>query len=112
MAVAGSVLVSTAWHGGEVVYRYGIGVMSLPNVEEGADGHNHSHNTAPKAGSEYQPVSSNISTQHDDHSHSANDVKLIEPSKAADDTHSDHATTTVTEIVGEKGHTSDHDNAH
>lgn len=41
MVVAGSVLASTAWHGGEVVYRYGLGVMSLPKAE--GDGHNHSH---------------------------------------------------------------------
>lgn len=31
----------TAWHGGELVYRYGLGVMSLP-VAEG-DGHAHEH---------------------------------------------------------------------
>ncbi len=41
IAIAGAVLGSTAWHGGEVVYRYGIGVMSLPKVE--GDGHNHAH---------------------------------------------------------------------
>lgn len=43
---------STAWHGGELVYRYGLGVMSLPKQEvhnhtvgethhHGADGHKH-----------------------------------------------------------------------
>lgn len=41
MVVAGAVLASTAWRGGEVVYRYGIGVMSLPKAE--GEGHNHSH---------------------------------------------------------------------
>ncbi|RKZ75514.1 MAG: hypothetical protein DRR19_29285 [Candidatus Parabeggiatoa sp. nov. 1] len=41
-------LLSTAWHGGELVYRYGIGVMSLPTSEssghthEGTGGHVHS----------------------------------------------------------------------
>lgn len=30
---------TTAWHGGELVYRYGLGVMSLPTVE--GDGHEH-----------------------------------------------------------------------
>lgn len=30
--VAGAILLSsTAWHGAELVYRYGLGVMSLPN---------------------------------------------------------------------------------
>ncbi|MFK5970945.1 MAG: DUF2231 domain-containing protein [Candidatus Marithrix sp.] len=28
-----SLLMTTAWYGGELVYRHGIGVMSLPNTE-------------------------------------------------------------------------------
>jgi len=43
MLVGGLLLLSTAWHGGEAVYRYGLGVMSLPNVDShqhgGEDGH-------------------------------------------------------------------------
>lgn len=41
MVIAGGVLASTAWRGGEVVYRYGLGVMSLPKVE--GEGHAHKH---------------------------------------------------------------------
>ncbi len=41
MVIAGAVLGSTAWRGGEVVYRYGLGVMSLP--QSSGDGHDHSH---------------------------------------------------------------------
>ena len=41
MVISGTVLMSTAWHGGELVYRYGLGVMSLPKAE--GDGHDHSH---------------------------------------------------------------------
>lgn len=41
MLAGGLLLLSTAWHGGELVYRYGLGVMSLPKPE--GDGHNHSH---------------------------------------------------------------------
>jgi len=41
MVIAGGVLGSTAWRGGEVVYRYGLGVMSLPKVE--GVGHAHEH---------------------------------------------------------------------
>jgi len=37
------VLLSTAWRGGELVYRYGLGVLSLPAVEAGEDGHGHAH---------------------------------------------------------------------
>jgi len=33
---------TTAWHGGEAVYRYGLGVMSLPK-SEGKQGHAHKH---------------------------------------------------------------------
>lgn len=41
LLIAQILLLSTAWRGGEVVYRYGLGVMSLPQ-SEGA-GHAHSH---------------------------------------------------------------------
>lgn len=37
LIVAGGLLASTAWRGGEVVYRHGLGVMSLPK----ADNHGH-----------------------------------------------------------------------
>lgn len=37
LVIAAGLLVSTAWHGGELVYRYGLGVMSMPKVE------NHDH---------------------------------------------------------------------
>lgn len=30
LLAGGGLLASTAWHGGELVYRYGLGVMSLP----------------------------------------------------------------------------------
>ncbi|CAG4884968.1 conserved membrane protein of unknown function [Georgfuchsia toluolica] len=31
----------TAWHGGELVYRHGLGVMALPEAEAGHGSHNH-----------------------------------------------------------------------
>ncbi len=33
----------TAWYGGELVYRHGLGVMSLPAAEGEAHGHDHAH---------------------------------------------------------------------
>ncbi len=39
LVIGGGLLISTAWHGGELVYRYGLGVMSLPQPE--TEGHNH-----------------------------------------------------------------------
>lgn len=41
LIITQGMLSSTAWHGAEVVYRYGIGVLSLPKQE----GKNHSHGT-------------------------------------------------------------------
>ena len=50
MTIAGGLLASTAWHGGEAVYRYGLGVMSLPKSE--GEGHSHSHAGGGGHGSE------------------------------------------------------------
>ncbi len=36
-----------AWWGGHAVYQYGIGVKSLPAVEEGSSGHDHAHGPTP-----------------------------------------------------------------
>ncbi|MDH5302352.1 MAG: DUF2231 domain-containing protein [Gammaproteobacteria bacterium] len=43
LLVAGGLLASTAWHGAELVYRHGLGVMSLPDAAEHdhAAGHDH-----------------------------------------------------------------------
>lgn len=39
-------LLCTAWHGSELVYRYGLGVMSLP--KSGNHGHHHHHDEVIK----------------------------------------------------------------
>lgn len=57
-AVVGLLLASTAWHGAEVVYRYGLGVMSLPKT----DSHDHASHPHGEAGH-------GNATNHDDHSH-------------------------------------------
>lgn len=41
MVVAWLLIMNAAWHGGEVVYRHGLGVMSLPEAE--GSGHPHEH---------------------------------------------------------------------
>ncbi len=41
LLVAQLFLFSTAWRGGELVYRHGLGVLSLPQTE--GEGHSHSH---------------------------------------------------------------------
>ncbi len=42
--VAWVMVAITAWHGGELVYRHGLGVMALPAAEPG-EGHHHVHGT-------------------------------------------------------------------
>lgn len=45
LVLATVMLMVTSWKGGELVYRYGLGVLSLPKVVEGdsGDSHDHSH---------------------------------------------------------------------
>lgn len=38
---AWGMVAATAWHGGELVYRHGLGVLSLPAAELGQHGHEH-----------------------------------------------------------------------
>ncbi|WP_455199484.1 DUF2231 domain-containing protein [Kaarinaea lacus] len=76
----------TAWKGGELVYRYGLGVMSLPKADTHghADGEAHDHGTGTKAEhdnsdghhdnsdghhDEKSPVSDTDSHSHDSDSH-------------------------------------------
>jgi uncharacterized membrane protein len=53
LLVGGGLLASTAWHGGELVYRFGLGVMSLPKAEahdHAGKAHDHAHAPAQESG--------------------------------------------------------------
>lgn len=41
MLLAFSLVSTTAWHGAELVYRHGVGVMSLPKIEHSNQPHDH-----------------------------------------------------------------------
>lgn len=43
LVLATVMLMVTSWKGGELVYRYGLGVLSLPKVVEGTSGDSHDH---------------------------------------------------------------------
>ena len=44
LLIAAGALSATAWKGGELVYRHGLGVMSLPNTSSSGEGHSgHAH---------------------------------------------------------------------
>lgn len=45
LLVMQGLLLSTAWRGGECVYRYGLGVMDLPNSMAGSQMDGHMHGT-------------------------------------------------------------------
>lgn len=64
--VLSGAIATTAWLGGEIVYRHGIGVLSLPSAE-GA-GHNHQHNSANEAEHYYEATKQE---EHSTHQHEA-----------------------------------------
>jgi len=112
MVIAGGLLGSTAWHGGEAVYRFGLGVMSLPKSE----GKGHAHEHADGAGHEdakKSPASGDATqteaSDHDSTPHSHDDAAASDHNStphahddaAADDHHSESG-----------GHDDGHDHEH
>lgn len=60
----------TAWHGGELVYRHGLGVMSLPVPEDGAGhGHHHDSTTRSAENPHVDTVPDNQVHEHSQHEH-------------------------------------------
>ena len=68
LVVAWLLVNSTAWHGAELVYRHGLGVMSLPE-SEGPD-HTHEHG----AGHGGMPVQGEAVPHEDGHTHRHDDA--------------------------------------
>ncbi len=67
LAIAAALLLSTAWHGGELVYRHGLGVMALPAAEEG---HDHVHQMEGDVHSPtVAPASQGYGNEHAAHVH-------------------------------------------
>lgn len=73
VAVIGAwcMVVTTAWHGGELVYRHGLGVMSLP-VAENSMAHGHKDSSVRRV-DEHTPAEYTHETAdehpHDGHAH-------------------------------------------
>ena len=75
LLIGGVLLAATAWHGGELVYRYGLGVKSLPktsahdHVGGGEHDHEHEHDQAhtamPVAPEELDPISTDCELPED-----------------------------------------------
>lgn len=64
---AWGMVATTAWHGGELVYRHGLGVLSLPAAESG-QGDGHAHGAAMDA--EEHPPAEAMHSDDDAHEHS------------------------------------------
>lgn len=64
--VLSAAIATTAWLGGEVVYRHGIGVLSLP-ASEGAS-HNHQHNSGNETEHAHESAAPD---EHAGHQHDA-----------------------------------------
>jgi len=103
--VAAILLMVTGWLGAEAVYRYGLGVMSLPKVEAGTDGHNHSHGSDSEAktgpdgqahghGTASPEMAENSSEQNHDatseHAHSVTEEPIDESTQALVEEHDNH----------------------
>jgi uncharacterized membrane protein len=67
LVIASALLLSTAWRGGELVYRYGLGVMSLPQA--GGQGHSHEHGGMPAQSEGGPHAQGRDDTAHDEHAH-------------------------------------------
>lgn len=108
LVIAAILLGSTAWRGGELVYRYGLGVMSLPKADEHghSDGHDHSHDSTDMA-------PSTDSHGHDEHEHAANIAAPDSPDPSAHDPsgHDDGEIKAEPEAPAAHDH-SDHDHSH
>lgn len=86
MAVTGGILASTAWHGGEVVYRYGLGVMSLPKTDT------HAHGGADHARAEggmAVPDEERAHQEENGHAHDEGAASPAESGRTMNDTNGD-----------------------
>lgn len=93
LLMSGGLLVSTAWLGGEAVYRYGLGVMSLPKT----DSHDHDHaaggHDAADAGSSREQAGGHLDEKvdgsHHDNADGHHDVKKVDDHHDNSDGHHD-----------------------
>jgi len=87
----------TGWKGGHLVYQYGVGVESLPQVT--GDGHDHDHNVSSDHGEAIptndMPLNDGDHAEdHGDHAHAENSSALAKsqsPSNALDGHGDDHS---------------------
>ena len=68
MIGAWGLIATTAWHGAELVYRHGMGVIAMPETAAGTSHeHDHNHGAVPE-GDEHAHPDASPEDQPDDHS--------------------------------------------
>jgi len=67
LVVAWALVIGAAWHGGEAVFRHGLGVMSLPVPEN--HGHDHAHGEGHEGDHDAAQVSGVPAMPEDNHGH-------------------------------------------
>ena len=83
LALSGALLASTAWRGGELVYRHGLGVMSLPK----ADKHHHGEGEERDHGDALSPDADHGEEDHDhgsEHDHGDDDHHHLDAGEEGD----------------------------
>lgn len=73
MVIGASLVAAAAWRGGELVFRHGLGVMSLPKVDEHSHSGGHSHDHGEVEGSSHHEETGGIESDHHDHQSSVSD---------------------------------------
>ena len=98
---------ATAWLGGELVYRHGLGVMALPKAEN----HDHSHEGGE---AHSHDTSSSMNDSHEDADHHAHEAQAEDGTVANhdhDESHSEELTTVdkpPTSHIHDDGHVHEH----
>ena len=83
LVIGAGLLMSTAWHGGELVYRYGLGVMSFPQTE--AEDHEHdSHSHLEPSNYNQMAVTSASQQETVEHNHVEGEEHNIEQNEIAE----------------------------
>jgi uncharacterized membrane protein len=101
---AGIMLMSTAWHGGELVYRHGLGVMSLPNPDE----HAHEEGAAHDHGANEAATEKSENHQHSDHDHGHDQEVMQTPEQTDHDTGTEPAAQSSQETANPSPPQSEH----
>ncbi len=81
LLLAGGLLTSTAWHGAESVYRYGLGVMSIP--KSSGEGHAHEHSDGEgHADTAKTQTEATGAVPHDTKNHQHDDASSVKNEKS------------------------------